>query len=146
MRRLIFVAAFALGLAGCGKDVRPHLVEPFPKKLSAWKLFTADLHPNTGVIPYDLNTTLFTDYATKRRYVWMPRGQAAVYEPDDTFDFPKGTILVKTFSYPDGGKERLIETRLLVHANDGWVPLPYVWNAQQTDAILDVNADPVEVT
>jgi uncharacterized repeat protein (TIGR03806 family) len=54
----------------------------------------------------------------------------------------------KTFSYPDArlaGKQRLIETRLLVNAEDGWVALPYVWNAVQTDAVLDVNADPVEV-
>ncbi len=122
--------------------------EPFPKKLSAWKLFIgapAELHPNRGVVPYDLNTTLFTDYATKRRHVWMPPGTAASYRADDTFEFPKGTILVKTFSYPDGTRERIVETRLLVNARDGWVALPYVWNAAQTDAALDVNADPVDV-
>lgn len=147
MRRA-FVALMFLGLAGCGGGVRARLEEPFPKKLSAWELFTgnpAELHPNRGVVPYDLNTTLFTDYATKRRFVWMPPGAAAVYQADDTFQFPEGTILAKTFSYPDGARERLIETRLLVNAKDGWVALPYVWNAAQTDATLDVNADPVEV-
>lgn len=136
---------------GCSKDVRSHLREPYPKKLSAWKLFVgnpSDLRPNQGVVPYDLNSTLFTDYATKRRFVWMPAGQSATYKADDAFDFPRGTILSKTFSYPDaalGGRERLIETRLLVNAEDGWVALPYVWNKAQTEAVLDVNADPVEV-
>jgi len=134
---------------GCSKDVRTHLNEPYPKKLSAWKLFTgnpADLMPNQGVIPYDLNTPLFTDYATKRRFVWMPAGRPATYKSDDTFDFPPGTILSKTFSYPDAqGKERLIETRLLVNASGGWVALPYVWNAAQTEGTLDINADPVDV-
>jgi uncharacterized repeat protein (TIGR03806 family) len=149
--RVAALCVAALLFTGCGKDVRVHLTGPFPKKLSAWRLFignAADLKPNRGVVPYDLNTTLFTDYATKRRFVWMPEGQAAIYKSDDTFEFPKGTILVKTFSYPDtalGGKERLIETRLLVHAEGGWFPLPYVWNTQQTDALLDMNADPVDV-
>ena len=141
------LVAIMLALAGCGKEVRSHLNEPYPKKLSVWKLFTgADLKPNRGVIPYELNTALFTDYATKRRFVWMPPGQPATYKSDDTFDFPKGTILSKTFSYPDSqGKERLIETRLLVSSSTGWVALPYVWNAAQTEATLDVNADPVEI-
>ena len=129
----------------------PAIEGPFPKKLSAWRLFTgtgSDLKPNRGVIPYDLNTTLFSDYASKHRFVWMPQGQAAEYKPDDTFEFPRGTILVKTFAYPDaalGGKERRIETRLLVNSNDGWFALPYVWNAAQTDAALDMNADAVDV-
>jgi uncharacterized repeat protein (TIGR03806 family) len=146
--RKLTIAAIALALIGCTRDVRTHLSEPYPKKLSAWNLFTgADLKPNRGVIPYELNTSLFTDYATKRRFVWMPQGQPATYKSDDTFDFPKGTILSKTFSYPDQqNKERLVETRLLVNTNTGWVALPYVWNTAQTEATLDVNADPVDVT
>ena len=150
-RQAVKVAAFALLLAGCSHEVKPHFAGPFPKKLSAWRLFTgtgAALKPNRGVVPYDLNTTLFSDYAVKRRYVWMPPGQAAVYNVSETFAFPKGTILVKSFSYPaisGGGKERLIETRLLVNSDDGWFALPYVWNQEQTDATLDMNADPVDV-
>ena len=147
----VALGAIALSLGGCGRDVRSYLAGPFPKKLSAWRLFTGDaahLKPNQGVVPYDLNTTLFTDYATKRRFVWMPKDQAAAYQANDTFALPKGAILVKTFSYPDaalGGNERLIETRLLVHGDAGWFPLPYVWNTEQTEALLDMNADPVEV-
>ena len=30
---------------------------------------------------------------------------------------------------------RLIETRLLVRREGGWEALPYVWNAEQTDAV-----------
>jgi uncharacterized repeat protein (TIGR03806 family) len=145
--KFVAIAAIALVLGGCSRGVRAYLDEP-PKKLSAWRLFTgspSDLKPNQRVVPYELNTQLFSDYATKRRFVWIPPGQAATYRVDDTFDFPKGTILSKTFSYPGDGKERLIETRLLVNTNHGWAALPYVWNAAQTEATLDVNADPVEV-
>lgn len=100
------------------------------------------------MVPYDLNTTLFTDYAVKHRYVWMPPGTAAIYNSSDTFAFPKGAILIKTFGYPDAaiaGKLRLIETRLLVKGEGGWFTLPYIWNRAQTDAVLDTHASPVDV-
>ncbi len=108
-----------------------------------------DLQPNQGVIPYDLNTPLFSDYATKRRFVWMPAGTSAQYRRADAFEFPVGTILSKSFSYPDaakGGKQKLIETRLLVRTSTGWFGLPYVWNASQTEATLEMAADPVRVS
>jgi uncharacterized repeat protein (TIGR03806 family) len=138
------VAGFALSLCGCGHQVRSHRAEPYPKKLSAWRLFTgamSGLHPNQGVVPYDLNSPLFSDYASKSRFVWMPAGSAAKYQEDGTFEFPVGTIFSKTFAYPG----RLIETRLLVHGDSGWTPLPYVWNPQQTEAYLEVAADGTQV-
>jgi uncharacterized repeat protein (TIGR03806 family) len=145
------VAASAL-LVACGtRPVRPRLDEPFPTKLSSWHLFSGELarlKPNTGVLPYDLNTPLFSDYATKFRFVWMPAGASATYNADDTFEFPVGTIFSKTFAFPDadrGGRQRIIETRLLVHARPGWVALPYIWNAAQDEAVLDVAADPAIV-
>src|SRR5215468_7481858 len=86
----------------CSRQVRSHVDEPYPKKLSAWRLFTgkaADLQPNEGVVPYDLNTPLFSDYAAKYRFVWMPKGTSAVYDETGTFEFPVGAILSKTFAY-----------------------------------------------
>lgn len=32
----------------------------------------------------------------------------------------------------------LIETRLLIRQQDGWTPLPYVWNEDQSEAILQI--------
>jgi len=149
-RRLLGGAC--LLLTACGSHApRSYMHEPYPTKLSAWHLFTGEpaaLKPNAGVVPYDLNTPLFSDYATKYRFVWMPPGTAATYRDTDTFDFPAGAILAKTFAYPDadrGGKQRIIETRLLVNSSAGWVTLPYVWNAEQTEASLDVAADPTTV-
>ncbi len=150
--RACALAGAILLSAACGsRGVRAHTDEPFPSKLSAWHLFTgapAALKPNAGVVPYDINTPLFSDYATKYRFVWMPPGTSATYNETDTFDFPTGTIFAKTFAYPGagpGGQQRIIETRLLVHARSGWVGLPYVWNNTQTEATLDVAADPTVV-
>jgi uncharacterized repeat protein (TIGR03806 family) len=150
-----YVAFAGTLLAACAgphtKEVRLYLEEPFPEKLSQWHLFLktrGGLQPNARVIPYDLNTPLFSDYAQKYRFVWMPSGASAQYREDGSLDLPIGTILAKSFAFPaegDGRGEKLIETRLLVHAKSGWVALPYVWNPDQSDASLQVVPDPVRV-
>ena len=140
--------------AGCQRlvqgDVRARLDEPFPTKLSEWRLFLGkppSLKPNRRVIPYDLNTPLFSDYASKYRFVWIPPGSSAQYRADGPFEFPLGTIFVKTFAFPSGGRsaEKLIETRLLVRARAAWTPLTYVWDEKQNDATLQLVPDPVPV-
>jgi uncharacterized repeat protein (TIGR03806 family) len=142
-------------MTGCAghstSAVQPFLAEPFPAKLSAWHLFVSNrphLEPNRGVIPYDLNTPLFSDYASKYRFVWMPPGTSATYHDDGVFDFPVGTILAKSFAFPaedNPQEERLVETRLLVHTTSGWIGLPYIWNESQTEAHLDLAPDPVPI-
>ena len=152
--RCLCVLVSLCALAACGRfidrGVQAHTERPFPKKLSEWRLFTVragTLAPNQGVVPYDLNTPLFSDYASKYRYVWMPPGTSAQYRDDGPLDFPVGTVLAKTFAFPVDGSpiQRLIETRLLVHANTGWMPLLYLWDNKQGDANLELVPDPVPV-
>jgi uncharacterized repeat protein (TIGR03806 family) len=141
-----------------------------PQVLSAWNLMLSDgeqLLLGDGVTPYQLNATLFTDYAHKLRTVSLPAGTQATEQADGSLDFPLGTVISKTFYYPravgavrqvvDPGSEldmtlgqnggldlsqvKLIETRLLVRRTSGWVGLPYVWNAEQTQASLEVTGD-----
>jgi uncharacterized repeat protein (TIGR03806 family) len=145
--------ALLIAATGCARQspVRSFVDEPFPEKLSDWNFFAGggpELRPNRGVLPYDLNTPLFSDYAAKHRFVWMPPGTSAQYREDQVFDFPVGAVLIKSFGFPagDNNKERLIETRLLVHARSGWVGLPYIWNAKQTEARLQLVPDPVPVS
>lgn len=114
--------------------------------LSDYNLFAdaknPDDAPNSGGIPYDLNTPLFTDYSSKYRYVFVPEGQKADYSAMESLDFPVGTVLVKTFALPADTSKRgldnedLVETRLLIHRETGWTALPYVWNAEKADAVL----------
>ncbi len=113
--------------------------------LSEWGLFAdmKTLSPAEGVLSYHIATPLFTDYALKYRFIYVPKGKAARYDPKEAFAFPVGTILVKTFAYapdlrhPDRGV-RWIETRLLVHSRRGWRAFPYVWRPDGTDAELKV--------
>lgn len=154
-------------LSACkGEDAGVHFfAEGQPRTLSEWRLLRIEegrLSLNEGVVPYDLNTPLFSDYARKLRTVWMPKGKSASYAAQNSFAFPVGTIISKTFYYPlpgdgrwdgksvartgadaglqdgslDLSKVRLIETRLLVRREAGWEAMPYVWNEAQTEATL----------
>jgi uncharacterized repeat protein (TIGR03806 family) len=97
--------AGALALVACSRTAQPvhFFAEGRPGKLSDWQVVYRDgrnLALNEGVVPYDLNTPLFSDYAHKLRTIWMPHGTSAKFNPDGNFDFPVGTIISKTFYYP----------------------------------------------
>ncbi|MCZ6782651.1 MAG: right-handed parallel beta-helix repeat-containing protein [Proteobacteria bacterium] len=91
-------------------------------------------NPNPGGTPYDLTTPLFSDYADKDRTVFMPPGSAMSYSEDGVFEFPIGTIIAKTFRFED----HVVETRLLIHREDSWEGLPYIWNEDTSQATLAV--------
>ncbi len=152
-------------------SVSLHAADQPPPLLSEWGVVRAKdqrLELNDRVIPYDLNAPLFSDYALKLRTIWIPEGTSARFDPAQEFDFPVGTIISKTFHYRkasdwstadfrvdiseqtpppsaagvlDLGEHVLLETRLLVRYTDGWRGYPYVWNAAQTDATLEIAGD-----
>ena len=98
----------------------------------------SDLSPTYTVIPYNLNSMLFTDYAHKKRFVWMPENEKASYINDYTpLDFPTGAVLIKNFYYDNvqpSGNTKIIETRLMYKTDQGWDFAKYVWNEEQTEA------------
>jgi uncharacterized repeat protein (TIGR03806 family) len=115
------------------------------EKLSEYDFFQgplASLDPAQGVIPYSVNTPLFSNYAEKLRFVRLPANTSADFRDSAEFDFPVGTVLIKNFYYPadfrnPDGERMIIETRLLVHQPKGWDAWPYVWNDEQTEAFYD---------
>jgi len=125
-------------------------------KLSEYQLFDNQCDPTQGPnstgLPYDMAVPLFTDYATKYRFVFVPDTETATYDADEVFDFPIGTVLVKTFTLPldtsdrEIAKEEIIETRLLINRVTGWESLPYIWNADKSDAELDLIGSTQSVT
>lgn len=117
--------------------------ETLPRSLSEFRFFLDGIGhtPNDRVIGYDLNTPLFSDYAVKNRFVYVPEGQTARYTETGVLDFPVGSALIKSFGYPADFRDpdspvRWIETRVLLRREDGWIALPYIWNADGTDAVL----------
>lgn len=132
---------------GCGCQPPPES-EPHPW-LSQYGFFQGDLkdlNPKEKVIPYDLINPLFSDYAEKDRFVYVPEGMVT-YRSKGVLEFPVGSVLIKNFSYtlPSGEKYR-VETRLLRKTDTGWDANAYFWNSQQTDAQLTVVGATVELT
>jgi uncharacterized repeat protein (TIGR03806 family) len=87
--------------------------------------------PGPGLIPYTVNTPLWSDGAEKLRYMAVPDGELIDVEGNEHLGFPIGTVLVKTFSL----SSVLVETRLLVRHEDGqWAGYSYQWDEAHTDA------------
>ncbi len=105
-----------------------------PRQLSEFGFFAdpSGQLPAPGVTPYRLNTPLWSDGSEKLRFVYLPQGTKALANGEGLIRFPVGSALIKTFKL----EGRLIETRVLLHRAEGWVALPYQWNADQTDAKL----------
>lgn len=87
VRGMVLVAAL-LVLAGCGKPEAVHFFEQGqPATLDEWhvlRIRDGRLSLNDGVVPYDLNTPLFSDYAHKLRTGCSrpnPRSSCAVLKP-----------------------------------------------------------------
>ncbi|MGQ0614538.1 MAG: PQQ-dependent sugar dehydrogenase [Planctomycetaceae bacterium] len=107
---------------------------PFPTRLSETGLFldTAALTPVPGLIPYDVNMPLWSDGASKRRWMALP-GEARIgFHPTEAWTFPQGTLFVKHFERAG----RRLETRVLILEAEGWAGYTYRWNETQTDALL----------
>ena len=133
---VVLLAGLGISFAEIYTEAAPTDV---PRYLSEYGLFLgniADQQPADDVLPYSVNSPLFSDYTEKFRFVRLPVGTSATYHPTEVFDFPVGTVISKTFSYPDKKATHLIETRILRHEADGWRGYPYVWNEEQTNATL----------
>lgn len=120
-------------------------------KLSDYRLFSDATDPrsgaNIGGVRYELNSQLFTDYARKYRYLYIPNEETAEYSKNEVFDFPVGTVLAKVFSLPEdtgNTEESIIEVRLMIHRPSGWVGLPYVWDDNVKDGFLDLDGESIE--
>jgi uncharacterized repeat protein (TIGR03806 family) len=156
---LILVMLFTV--QSCRKD---KVIEPIPEntpgengvsvdltkvpyqKLSEYGFFTLPMKnqiPVEGVIPYKPASSLFTDYALKKRFIWMPKGVKASYNGDhEILEFPVGAVLIKNFYYNNvlpNGDTKIIETRIMIRKSDGWIFAEYVWNDEQTDAVLSMD-------
>lgn len=122
------------------------------RRLSTYGFFEGEmnaLEPVSNLTLYKPASSLFTDYAWKSRFVYFPDGSQAEIIGDE-MELPIGSILIKNFYYPkdlrkpEEGK-RIIETRLMIHEEGGWQAYPYLWNEEQTDAILKVVGAQLEV-
>jgi len=112
----------------------------------------ADFVYADGVVPYELATPLFSDYALKRRAMVLPEGASFDYTgEDEVFGLPVGAHLLKSFLYPADLRSpdddlRVIETRVLTLEEDGWAAEPWVWSADGAGATYAPSGATEEIT
>jgi uncharacterized repeat protein (TIGR03806 family) len=124
-------------------------LDKFPyDTLSEYNFFNGALNaiePAYGVLPYEPISSLFTDYAVKERFVWVPVGETASFDQNNkSLDFPTGSALIKMFYYNNvlpTNTTKIIETRVMVKTQNGWDFAEYEWNEAQTEASLETTED-----
>jgi uncharacterized repeat protein (TIGR03806 family) len=121
----------------------PPPTHPLPKRLSQTGAFAdlATLQPAAGLIPYSVNSPLWSDGAAKLRWIALPANSKIHFAEKGEWGFPGGTVFVKDFQLPvdDTNPNRLrrLETRLLIcDTNGGVYGATYKWRADNSDADL----------
>ena len=157
-RLIVLLAAFAVFVSSAlaippPVQVRDYVImsDKLPEKLSDFGFFHdyATKRPVDTLMPYTLNSPLFSDYAEKQRYVYIPEDAQKPLKigSDGRLIFPVGSAIIKTFGYDDGkGGIKFLETRVLLHRSAGWVALPYVWNEYGNEAELKLGGKRIPLT
>ena len=128
------------------------LADSFPDKLSDFGFFLDNnaQTPHEKVLPYELISSLFSDYSYKQRWLYVPQNKFARTMEDQVFEFPVGSALIKTFYYPIDERDQsqgkqLLETRVLLNKSSGWKAVSYVWNAEQNEAVKKIAGKSINV-
>jgi uncharacterized repeat protein (TIGR03806 family) len=112
----------------------------------------ASLEAAPGILPYGVQSPLWSDGAQKLRWMALPSGAHVGFTERDAWTFPEGTVFIKHFGMalderaPDS--VRRLETRFLVaQSGGGYYGLVYKWDADQRDArlLLDGAEDVLEI-
>jgi glucose/arabinose dehydrogenase len=94
--------------------------------------------PSQDLLPYDVQSPLWSDGAVKQRWMSLPSGNVH-FDPTAAWRFPEGTVFVKKFSMAlderKPKKLRPLETRFFVAGAGGeYYGLTYKWNEEGSDA------------
>jgi uncharacterized repeat protein (TIGR03806 family) len=110
--------------------------------------------PASYMIPYEVNSPLWSDSADKQRFMRIPDGTkihvidcakekatTCATDPftgvDGHWNYPVGTVMMKTFGF----EGTLVETRLLMKFDaTTWVGYSYQWSQDQSEATVQPNA------
>jgi len=126
------------------------VIPPPPALLSQTGVFsdTTNLVPNAKLIPFDVTAPLWSDNATKARWMVVPNdgapytaSETIAFTTNGNWTFPTGSVLIKHFNLPVNDTNpaalKRLETRFLVRGTNGaWHGFTYKWRADNSDADL----------
>lgn len=108
---------------------------PYPSRLSQTGLF-ADLKSETlgtGVQPFQPKYVLWSDGATKRRWMYLPPGTQIDTSDMDYWVYPVGTKIWKEFTVNGVRVETRMQYKSGPNKSD-WVMIAYQWRDDMSDA------------
>ena len=121
----------------------PPPTKTMPKLLSQTGVFAdlINLQPTDFLIPYSVNSPLWSDGAVKKRWFTLPKNSVIGFSSTNEWTFPAGSVFVKNFALPvdDANPNVLqrLETRILVRDTNGYVyGATYKWRTDNSDADL----------
>ncbi len=135
-------------------DIGTSMAADFPQRLSQTGLFTdtKTQEPSAGVIEYSINAHHWADETSAQRWVAITDGDKInqfkrsnweVGQVSGHFSFPHNAVFAKTVSIrtdvADASTERRLETQILHRFKDEFKAYNYIWNEEQTDAVLQPN-------
>jgi uncharacterized repeat protein (TIGR03806 family) len=132
----------------------PPSQHPLPKLLSETGVFSdlTNLTPANFLIPYNVNSPLWSDGAVKTRWFTIPTNTVIGFAAKGEWTFPAGAVFVKHFALPVDDTNpkilRRLETRILVRDTNGYVyGASYKWRADDSDADLVTSGitEPVQI-
>ena len=145
------MASAVLALAACSSSPSSSTCAPrvptddsVPGTLAEWcqvEPTNGEVAPLTSdVVPFNLNTPLYSDGAIKRRTVRVPPGTAATYTDAGVLGFPDGTVFTKSFGFRQDARDTTlpihwVETRVEWKAAGAWNFMSYRWNDAGTEAV-----------
>lgn len=141
-------AFLAFSAAYDGRGPAPVGAPNFPKLLSQTGAFsdTARLTTASGILPYDIQSPLWSDGARKQRWLSVPEGTTVGYSDAGPYRVPPGTVFIKHFEmalderFPE--ERRRLETRFWIAVSDeAQYGVSYKWNEDQTDAELAIQSE-----
>lgn len=126
-----------------------------PLTLSATNAFTnlSTLTPAQGILPFDVNTPLWSDGAAKQRWIAIPNdgshntsAEKITFSAEGNWSFPAGTVLIKHFELPinanNSSLTKRLETRfIIIGTGNSAYGITYKWNDEGTEAYLLENGD-----
>ena len=120
-----------------------------PELLSQTGAFTdmVSLTHTDACVPYSVNIPFWSDGAEKSRWVCVPNDgdrndadEVIEFSEDGIWNFPVGTVFMKHFDMQsvegDASSSFRLETRFLIHGEQGYYGLSYRWTDDGTDAVL----------
>ena len=84
LRSLVYISLFLMSSQLWSVNDTKITSKEFPPVLSEFEFFIDQTQqlPADNVHPYELITTLFSDYSYKSRFVYVPDGKKGIYQED----------------------------------------------------------------